>query len=97
MIDTQEKLYKAVDAHRIAILAEAVREYDNSNGEDDVWGTYWISTEEQVDFNIYQQDDSANLTVWAYALKHEMGDPADALTVNTAIGAFVAHVDFVEA
>lgn len=94
MIDTQEKLDAIVDEHKVALLANAIEEFV-STSDDDVWGTYWVSAEEQVDFNIYQQDDSPNLTVWAYALQHEMGDPAYALTVNTSIGAFVAHIDFV--
>lgn len=95
MIDTQEKLDAVVYAHKVDILAVAMKEFV-STSDDDVWGTYWVSDEEQVDFNIYQQDDGPNLTVWAYALQHEMGDPAYALTVNTTIGAFVAHIDFVD-
>jgi len=82
MIDTQEKLDAVVDEHKTDILAVAMKEFV-STSDDDVWGTYWVSAEEQVDFNIYQQDDSANLPVWAYALKHEMIDPKYALTLHT--------------
>lgn len=95
MIDTQEKLYAVVDVRRVDILAEALKTF-LSTSDDDVWGTYWLDEKEQVDFNIYQQDDSPNLTVWAYALQHEMDDPEYMLTVNTDIGAFVAYADFVD-
>ena len=96
MIDTQDKLNAFVDTDRMGILAKALEEF-NSTSDDDVWGTYRVSaTYEMVDFNIYQQDDSPNLTVWAYALKHEDDNPEYTVTVNSVIGAFVAHVLFEE-
>lgn len=94
MIDTQEKLWTVVDAHRVGILAKALEEFE-STSDGDVWGTYWVSAEDQVDFNIYEDEDNGNLTVWAYALQHEEGNPDYMKTVNTEIGTFVAHVDFV--
>ena len=96
MIDTLEKLYKTVDAHRMAILAEAVREYDRSNGEEDVWGTYWISAEEQVDFNIYRPDESKVIHVYAYALKRAEGYPDFVKCVNTEIDCWVADIKIEE-
>ena len=95
MIDTLEKLYKAVDAHRISILTEAVKEYEDSNDED-VWGTYWISAEDQVDFNIYRPDESKVIHVYAYALKRDPGEPSYMLSVDTSTECWVADIKIEE-
>jgi hypothetical protein len=95
MIDTQEKLEAVFKEHRIAILGEALKDFAKCR-DSDVWGTYWIDEEDQVDYNVYQSDDSDNLTVWVYALKHTPEDPTYIMTVNTEIGLFVAHVDLMD-
>ena len=94
MIDTQKRLDEVVNIYLIEILAEALKEYQTTD-DTDVWSTYQIDEEDQVDFNIYQPDeDSPNLTVVAYALRYVPGDEPFALQVNTQIGTFVAHIDF---
>lgn len=95
MIDTQEKLDKAVDAYRALVLIDALKEFAET-GDYDVWGTHWVDKTEPFDFNIYEDEETGDLTVWAYALQHEIGDPEDALTINTEISTFVARVKWRE-
>lgn len=94
MIDTQEKLDAFVREHRVRILADAL-EHLNSQPEDqepDVWGNTWIDHENQVDFNIYQPEDSNVIHIHAYALRHVPEEEPYILQVNTGIGCLVGDV-----
>ena len=93
MIDTQEKLEAVVGTHQAQIVARAMAMYVEER-DDDVWGTYWIDDEDQIDFNIYKRGDDDALTIWAYALKSVPDEAPYVLQVNTAVGAFVAYVEF---
>ena len=95
MIDTIEKLEAVVTdpIHKLRIVATAVGAYSDER-DDDVWGTYWIDDEEQIDFNIYRQEDDPALTIWAYALRSTPDEAPYVLQVNTSIGVFVARITF---
>ena len=95
MIDTIEKLEAVVTdpIHKLRIVATAVGAYSDES-DDDVWGTYWVDDEEQIDFNIHIRGDDDALTIWAYALKSVPNEEPYVLQVNTAVGAFVAYVEF---
>lgn len=93
MIDTQEKLNAFVKAHRMAILAQALRELNQSpeNQEPDIWGNFWLDYDNQCDFNTYMPEDETRINITAYALR-EFGP--DDVQVNTQIGALVADVEW---
>ena len=95
MIDTYEKLVSVVDEHKNKIVARAMDEYVQT-GDDDVWGTFSFG-EEEIDFNIYKQEDDDAITIWAYALKSVPDEAPYVKQVNTEIGVFVAYVDYMEA
>jgi hypothetical protein len=91
MIDTQEKLDAVVKAHRVAILAVAVEAFDDSS-DDDVWDTYWVTAADQIDFNIYQPEDSNLIRLVAYALRRVPDEAPYVMQVNTAIECHVADI-----
>lgn len=93
MIDTQEKLDAVVATHRVAILAEALKSFDDCS-DDDVWDTYWVTPEDQIDFNIYQPEEDGPLHVYAYALRRTPEDAPFVLQVNTGIGCHVANIQW---
>ena len=49
MIDTYEKLEEVINdpIHKLRIVATAIGEYSDES-DDDVWGTYWVSAEDQM-------------------------------------------------
>ena len=59
-----------------------------------MWGTYWVNDKDQIDFNIYRQEDDPALTIWAFALKRLAEHPPYMKVVNTEIGVFVARITF---
>ena len=93
MIDTYEKLEVVVDTHKYEIVAKAMEEFIDC-ADDDVWGTYWVSEEDQIDFNVFKLDEEDKIHIWAYALKHVPNEAPYVLQVNTSIGYLVATVDF---
>lgn len=93
MIDTHEKLEAVVNEHRVAIIAVAMKSFVDSS-DDDVWDTYWVTVEDQIDFNIYQTDEGTEgpIYIHAYALRHVPEDAPHTLQVNTSIGCHVADI-----
>jgi hypothetical protein len=93
MIDTQEKLDKFVESHRIDIVAEAMKAFV-STSDDDVWDTFHVSGGEECDYNIYQTDEGTEgpIYIHAYALRHVPEDAPHTLQVNTGIGCHVADI-----
>ena len=93
MIDTHEKLEVVINTHKYEIVAKAMEEFIDC-ADDDVWGTYWVSAEDQIDFNVFKLDEEDKIHVWAYALRSTPDEAPYVLQVNTSIGYLVATVDF---
>ena len=95
MIDTQEKLEAVVTdpIHKLRIVATAVGAYSDES-DDDVWGTYSIDDEEQINFNVFKLDEEDKIHVWAYALRSTPDEAPWVVQINTSIGYLVATVDF---
>lgn len=93
MIDTYEKLEAVVNAHKYEIVARAMEEFIDC-ADDDVWGTYWVTAEDQIDFNVFKLEEEDKINVWAYPLKRVPNEAPYVLQVNTEIDYLVATVDF---
>ena len=93
MIDTHEKLEVVINTHKYEIVAKAMEEFIDC-ADDDVWGTYWVSAEDQIDFNAFKPEEEEKIHVWAFALRSTPDEAPYVLQVNTSIGYLVATLDF---